>query len=203
MARKILFPLFFLLAILVIGYLSTHSTQDPETVIEDVEDFRSRRERFLRYSEDSPFRAQNIAFKPLQYFDIAPEFRVKARLAPFERPERVEMRLTNGKKEAYLKWGLAKFELNNEPLALTLYKPLSEDSEFTFFLPFKDATSGEASYGGGRYMDLDPETETTIWLDFNKAYNPYCVYSPSYVCPLPPPENKLAVAILAGEKNYE
>jgi uncharacterized protein (DUF1684 family) len=74
------------------------------------------------------------------------------------------------------------------------------------FIPFKNATSGKEIYGAGRYLDLELERDRTPdgkWiLDFNQAYNLWCVYSKAYTCPFVPVENWLEVAILAGEKNY-
>jgi uncharacterized protein (DUF1684 family) len=71
------------------------------------------------------------------------------------------------------------------------------------FLAFGDATSARETYGGGRYLDITKTPgSTTITLDFNQAYNPYCAYDDTYSCPLPPAENLLTVAIKAGEKNY-
>jgi uncharacterized protein (DUF1684 family) len=74
------------------------------------------------------------------------------------------------------------------------------------FILFKDATSGKETYGAGRYLDLEAERDHTPdgrWiLDFNRAYNPWCVYSKDYTCPLVPRENWLEVAIPAGEKDY-
>ena len=73
-------------------------------------------------------------------------------------------------------------------------------------MPFRDATSGKESYGAGRYLDLEAETDRTadgLWiLDFNEAYNPWCAYSKNYVCPFTPPENWLTVPVRAGEKQY-
>ncbi len=72
------------------------------------------------------------------------------------------------------------------------------------FLPFTDLTNGDQTYGGGRYIDLsraDVEKKE-VWIDFNHAYNPWCAYSDGYNCPVPPRENALPVAILAGEMMY-
>ena len=68
------------------------------------------------------------------------------------------------------------------------------------FVPFTDATSGRETYGGGRYLDLPERADGTYVLDFNAAYHPYCVYDPAYSCPVPPPENRLALAVTAGER---
>jgi uncharacterized protein (DUF1684 family) len=71
------------------------------------------------------------------------------------------------------------------------------------FVPFVDLTSGTETYPAGRYLDLD-RTRTGIYLiDFNRAYNPYCYYNPTYDCPYPPRENRLKVPVRAGEKMRE
>ncbi len=72
------------------------------------------------------------------------------------------------------------------------------------FLPFTDLTSGEESYGGGRYIDLETTDifNNKVIIDFNKAYNPYCAYASGYNCPIPPRENDLPVAVKAGEMNF-
>lgn len=72
----------------------------------------------------------------------------------------------------------------------------------SLFIPFRDQTSGQETYGSGRYIDLAENTSGIYTLDFNRAYNPYCAYNDTYSCPLPPAENTLAVPIRAGEKKY-
>ena len=68
------------------------------------------------------------------------------------------------------------------------------------FVPFGDLTNGVETYSGGRFLDLDRTPTGFYDLDFNRAYHPYCVYNPTYDCPVPPRENRLAVAIPAGER---
>jgi uncharacterized protein (DUF1684 family) len=70
------------------------------------------------------------------------------------------------------------------------------------FLPFRDKTNGKTTYGAGRYLDISFPASDSIYLDFNKAYNPYCAYDDRWSCPLVPFENHLEVSILAGEKKY-
>ena len=73
------------------------------------------------------------------------------------------------------------------------------------FLPFKDNTNDETTYGGGRYLDLrqgDIGGDNIMTVDFNKAYNPWCAYSDGYNCPIPPATNHLDLAVNAGEKNF-
>jgi uncharacterized protein (DUF1684 family) len=68
------------------------------------------------------------------------------------------------------------------------------------WVPFRDLTTGIETYGGGRYLDLERTATGLYDLDFNRAYHPYCVYDTSWVCPYPPSENRLPVAIRAGER---
>ena len=81
-------------------------------------------------------------------------------------------------------------------------KLLHKDDSDQLFLPFIDKTSGNETYGAGRYIDLDFPINKEIIVDFNKAYSPYCAYTDAYSCPFPPRSNQLDVAIEAGEKAY-
>ena len=114
----------------------------------------------------------------------------------------------SGKTSPYVSYGVLSFTLNGQPQQLTVFRSLRLASNPKYrdylFLPFKDATSGETTYGGGRYLDfrLGDIHDCQLLLDFNKAYNPYCAYSDGYSCPIPPAGNRLTVAINAGEMNY-
>jgi len=118
------------------------------------------------------------------------------------------MPTSGAKAKRFFKYGTTKFYLDGKPLQLTLYRSeaLQEDTAYKdyIFLPFTDATSGEESYGGGRYIDLDIKDikNNSIIIDFNKAYNPYCAYAKGYNCPIPPRENDLPIAIRAGEMDF-
>lgn len=116
---------------------------------------------------------------------------------------------TSGKSpKKYFRYGQINFTLNGKELKLTIFRSLDLMSNPTYkdylFLPFTDLTSGEESYGGGRYIDLEIHDikNNKVIIDFNKAYNPYCNYSDEYNCPIPPRENDLAVSIKAGEKAF-
>jgi len=104
----------------------------------------------------------------------------------------------------FLRWGEFQFRISGQEQILQAYK--NNPIEDRLFIPFKDETSGKETYSAGRYIDLEPERDRTPegrWiLDFNKAYNPWCVYSEAYTCPFVPLENWLKVPIRAGEKNY-
>jgi len=116
---------------------------------------------------------------------------------------------TSGKlSKKYFRYGILSFTIDNKPIHLTVYQSeqlmASEQYRNYLFVPFTDLTSGDKSYGGGRYMDfmLDDIKDNKLLVDFNKAYNPYCAYTSGYNCPIPPRENDIAVAIRAGEMDF-
>ncbi len=76
-------------------------------------------------------------------------------------------------------------------------------NEHGFFLPFADALAGDETYGAGRYLEPEPAGDDRLLIDFNLAYNPYCAYNPNWSCPITPAENRLKVAIRAGEKVFD
>ena len=96
--------------------------------------------------------------------------------------------------------GYVRFTLGGQEL--TLEPVVSTPEDESYFFIFRDATSGKETYGGGRFMYTERAVAGTVVLDFNKAYNPPCVFTPYATCPLPPPRNALAVRIEAGEKVY-
>jgi uncharacterized protein (DUF1684 family) len=80
---------------------------------------------------------------------------------------------------------------------------LETPTDKELFVMFADATSGRETYGAGRFMYVPmPNSEGTVRLNFNIAYNPPCAFNEFATCPLPPPQNRLALRIDAGEKNY-
>lgn len=108
----------------------------------------------------------------------------------------------------YYKYGRLDFMISGKEYLLFIYqgKDLMQDEKYKdyLFVPFTDATTGNESYGSGRYLEFYKQDiqNNLLQLDFNKAYNPYCAYAPGYKCPIPPKENRLPVAIKAGEMNF-
>ena len=96
--------------------------------------------------------------------------------------------------------GTLTFTLKGTTLTLTAFADEGPGPITRLFVPFGDLTSGTETYKGGRYLELDRTSTTLYDLDFNRAYHPFCVFNVAYVCPVPPQENRLAVAIQAGER---
>lgn len=110
------------------------------------------------------------------------------------------MGTSDGKKKEYRKYGKLHFSIEGKEHVLSIYQSLLNHPEYHDyrFLPFYDFTTGENSYGGGRYIDLHISKGKTRIIAFNKVYNPYCACSTGYSCPLPPRENTLDISIEAG-----
>ena len=157
-------------------------------------------------NERSPIKEADLG--DLRFFPADESYRVACTFerTPDEKP--FDLPTYSGVKRQYVKYGVLKFDLHGQPLQLAVYQSLRLKNIPGFsdylFLPFRDATNGDTTYGGGRYIDLKvAEVEGgDFLLDFNKCYNPWCCYSDGYSCPIPPPENTLEVAIEAGEKMF-
>lgn len=171
-----------------------------------LEQERKEKDRFFGEHPRSPIPAdQREGFDGLRYYSPDPSYRFELELREHESKEQITTETTTEGEQEYLRWGEFTFEIDGEEYTLQAYKG-SPDEE-RFWLPFRDETNGEETYGAGRYIDLEEDehlTDEGMWeVDFNAAYNPFCVYSPEYECPLIPRENWLDTRIEAGEKNYE
>jgi len=139
-------------------------------------------------------------FAGLDYFPIDPTYRFDATFVAYDEPKEVKVASVVGPEATMLAPGYVRFSLNGRELTL---EPMLEgpDDEQYFFI-FRDATSGKETYGAGRYLYTDVAKDGQVVVDFNKAYNPPCVFTAFATCPLPPPQNRLPVRIEAGEKVY-
>jgi len=159
---------------------------------------------FMKNNDESPLSdSLKSSFEGFDYFEPDPFFKVKASLVRISENSNLKIVTNDGQVREYTKYAYAIFDLSGQQRQLTLLQADLEESNGTLFLPFGDLTNGETTYGGGRYLDLQFTNKNTIIIDFNLAYNPYCAYSANYSCPLPPSENRLSVAINAGEMNFE
>lgn len=176
-----------------------------EQYIQRIETERKDKDRFMRTSSDSPFKIDTVKYNGLKYFDPDPMYQITARFRPSETPGFLFIPTNDNKEIRYKTYGHANFELHGKSNSLLILE-LADGSENdgNLFIPFGDETSAETTYGAGRYLDIKHNPgDKLIKLDFNLAYNPYCAYSETFSCPLPPVENLLSIPIEAGEKTYE
>lgn len=159
----------------------------------------------------SPLKKKDLKnFNGLDFFAVDSSFIVTAKLTRIENAPVFEMATTTDRKPLYKEYGLLRFNINGQDLELTIYQSQDDlrDEKYKdyLFLPFTDNTSGNESYGGGRYMDVmitDIKDDNTIELNFNNTYNPYCAYNDDYSCPLTPRKNHLDIEIKAGIKAFK
>jgi uncharacterized protein (DUF1684 family) len=140
-------------------------------------------------------------FKGVDRFPVDPQYRVEAVLEPADSSSQVNITNVLGQTYQRPSPGILVFTLDGGEQRLT---PILEGDGEDLFIIFGDATSSKETYGGGRFLYAKrPGADGKVILDFNKAYNPPCVFTPYATCPLPPAQNVLPIAIHAGEKNYE
>jgi uncharacterized protein (DUF1684 family) len=187
----------------IVWYTSTSGNSDAEYT-QRIENSRKEKDDFMRNSDESPFKDSTEAFTGLKYFPPNPKFRINADLEPVENRNVVVLQTSDNKEQRYIEYAWASFSLDGVRCKFKILEVLdSGPFKGTLFLAFADQSSAIDTYGAGRYLDVKKTPgATSITLDFNEAYNPYCAYSDSFSCPFPPKENLLNVAILAGEKVY-
>ena len=199
--------IFFVALVVATALIVFYSLQEKDSGKEyeaEIAHERQAKDNFMRSSDESPFRKEKKSFSKLNYFPIDVNYRISARLESIKNKKVVVLPTSDGFKKKYLEYGFAEFELNDEPCRLLILEIMEEGPyRGTLFLAFADATSAGETYGAGRYLDVKKTPgASSITLDFNQSYNPYCAYAETYSCPFPPKENVLKAAIRAGEKTY-
>ncbi|PSR54237.1 DUF1684 domain-containing protein [Adhaeribacter arboris] len=189
--------------VIIIGYFLKEAVFSDDAYLASIKKGRIEKNQSFKSSSSPLEEAERVTFDSLNYFPADRKFQVDADYEPLPKPDTIKIPMTTGNSEAYLRFAKAHFNLDGQRVGLTLFlKANAEDS--TFFVPFTDRTNGSETYEGGRFMDIPKPApgESIITLDFNKAYNPFCVFNYNYSCPIPPAENRLPIAVRAGEKSY-
>jgi uncharacterized protein (DUF1684 family) len=164
----------------------------------ELESFRAEKDEFFASHSQSPLtREQKKDFHGLNYFPENDSLRLEVQVEEFVDKPVFEMQTSTGSVQSYQKFGRFKFTVEGQEAALTIYQ-----SENGFFLPFVDSLAGKETYPAGRYLEPEPLPGGRFFVDFNLAYNPYCAYNDAWSCPITPAENRLKVAIRAGEKSF-
>jgi len=183
------------------------SIESVSASLQAILDFQERKNEEFRNPETSPlpdrFRKD---FQGLAFFPADTNYVVKAILQRTPDAQPFKMPSTTDESTWEVVYGLLRFELNGLHHELEVYQGLElmnrEGFKDYLFLPFLDLTNGEETYGGGRYIDLRIPGSDTLIIDFNKAYNPYCVYNKKYSCPLVPRQNYMKTKVMAGVKDF-
>ena len=164
-----------------------------------LEDARAEKDEFFKTHPHSPLtREQRATFTGLSYFPENPALDLEVEVEPITPRDTIEMQTSTGGSQAYQRYGRFRFEVDGEVAELTIYS-----GDNGFFLPFVDALANQETYGAGRYLEPEPVGGNRFRVDFNLAYNPYCAYNDAWSCPLTPFENRVKVAVRAGEKVFQ
>ncbi|HEU5289843.1 MAG TPA: DUF1684 domain-containing protein [Cyclobacteriaceae bacterium] len=193
-----------LIAVITI-YYSFSGNENSEAYVASIQKLREEKDNTMRSGADSPFANDSLnSFKGLNYFPIDAAYRIQATLTPIENKKAITLPTSDEKQKSYLEYAYAEFEMQGQRNKLLILEIMDMGPyRGTLFLAFADKTSAVETYGAGRYLDIKKVPgSTSITLDFNEAYNPYCAYNDNYSCPFPPPENILDIRIEAGEKIY-
>ena len=170
--------------------------------VETLRENRAEKDDFFAEHPQSPIPPEKRdGFDGLAYFDPDPAYRVEATVTVVDDPEEIDLETSDGRTITYRRPFRFSFEIDGDSYELSGYRQEPTDP---IFVPFRDKTTGLQSYKDGRYMELEPEEKlsdgTTVEIDFNLAYSPFCAYSETFSCPLPPEENWLETTIPAGER---
>lgn len=193
--------------ILLLGKLDSLFAQVEENPLEKREqklkDFREKRDRFFKENPRSPLKEKDRKeFNGLIYYTVDLKYAMAGFIEKYPtEPKPLYVTLPTNKEAGrkYVKYGRFKFKLDGKGYVLQIYRPLASDE---LFLPFKDKTSGIETYEKGRYLYIEAMPGGRVLIDFNRAYNPFCHFNEKYTCPFAPEENRLDIAIRAGEKRF-
>jgi uncharacterized protein (DUF1684 family) len=172
----------------------------PVTYADEIAGWRAEKDAFMKSAQSPVPAATRASFPPLPYYPIDEQYRVPASLKVDPGTDIMQLGTSTGVPRRMRRAGTLAFTLKGQPLTLTAFSDVDDPQLTRLFVPFGDLTSGTETYHGGRYLDLERRASNVYDLDFNRAYNPFCVFDAGYECPIPPRENRLKVPIRAGEK---
>jgi uncharacterized protein (DUF1684 family) len=196
-----MFRAFVVMAALALAAACGSHPPDESNYLSEVASARAAKDAAFR-AAGSPVPADvRETFLPLAYFPVDPSYAVPAafREDPPSSRQRVEIQTSTHEPRQMERMGVLGFTLQGRALSLAAYVEVGESRDH-LFVPFTDLTSGRETYRAGRYLNIARSPTGIYVVDFNRAYNPYCYYNPTYDCPYPPKENRLPVAVRAGEK---
>ena len=162
---------------------------------------------YFKDASVSPLKPKDLKnFQGLDFFEFDSIYVVKAKIEETKESLPFKMKTTTDIPADVRKYADLFFQITDKEFELSVYENLEyegvEGYENYLFLPFLDETNEDETYGGGRYLDLFLNGTDSIIIDFNKAYNPKCVYDENFSCPIVPRKNFLNTRIEAGVKNF-
>lgn len=168
-------------------------------------EFQKNLNAVFKDASTSPLNTKDLKqFSTLDFFPLDSNFVVRAKIERTPNSDFFDMKTNTQRFSKERVYGIVIFNLKGIEYRLNIYQNKSalENQTNELFLPFLDDTNGITTYGGGRYLDLQIPTSDSLWIDFNRAYNPYCAYNERYSCPIVPRDNYIPTRVTAGVKRY-
>ena len=189
-----------LLACVMGGVLACGSDASSDGYEQTVMQNRVQRDMQMREKESVLPPNRREAFRGLNFYEVDPTFRYVVPLRRFASPDTVLIPESTGGVRPQARIGEVTVPLPQGREELVVFRGEGDSPRGRLWIPFADSTNQYATYKGGRYVDLRPTDSDSVVVDFNRAYNPTCAYNPDFACPLPPPQNRMAAPVPAGEK---
>ncbi|MCK9425217.1 MAG: DUF1684 domain-containing protein [Ignavibacteriaceae bacterium] len=180
-------------------------TPEQQKYIASIEQQRKEKDDSMKNDADSPFNQEpKQHFEPLKYYKVDPDFVFKSKLIEFESKDTISIYGTKGEERKVVRFGFVSISIQNKNYKMNVYNGTSRSGEKYYSIWFTDKTTGEETYGVGRYLDfeLNADKDFLYTIDFNLAYSPYCSYSPKYSCAVPTKDDYLDIEVTAGEKKF-
>lgn len=187
--------------------LSCSTTKNGKFNDQNLLEFREAYKNGFLQDPRSPLAKDDLQY--LDFYDGNKDWSLLCDCKMVEKAKPFEMPTYSGVTRTYIVHSDVRCPYKNQTIVLKLYKnitqPINPLYKNNLFLPFKDYSNGESTYGGGRYINLyESDIQNgKIIIDFNKCYNPWCAYSDGYNCPIPPKENHIEMEVSAGEKKFK
>jgi uncharacterized protein len=197
--------LLLIILVMVACSCSKNYTHKQKIYIAGIEKERQSKDSSFKNDEDSPFNHKSkVHFEPLKYYDVDPSFVFQSKLYQFPVKDTIKVFGTKGEERKAVRFGYVTFNYEKKDYKINVYKGSTKTGQEYYSIWFTDKTTGEETYGVGRYLDFEfnPNPDFIYTIDFNLAYNPYCSYSKEYSCAVPLKEDHIDLAITAGEKRF-
>ena len=191
--------------VILFGLILVNCQNDKKVIQQFEAEYQKNLNALFKDASKSPLKPNDLKrFQALEFFALDSNFVVRAELN--QTPDSIffDMRTNTDRFSKERVYGILEFKIDAQKFNLKVYQNIDalESNNKALFLPFLDDTNGNSSYGGGRYIDLSIPTSDSLWIDFNRAFNPYCAYNEKYSCPIVPRENYIPLPIEAGMKRY-
>jgi uncharacterized protein len=197
------------LAIILFVFISffcgRNYTPEQKKYISEIEQQRKEKDDYMKNDPGSPFNQDPKAhFQNLKYYYVNPDYVFKSKLFEYKNKDTLIIFGTKGEERKAIRIGYVKINFKQGEKNVNVYKSSSKNGETYYSIWFTDLTTGDETYGVGRYLDFDfnPDSSFIYTIDFNLAYSPYCSYSSKYSCAIPTKEDHIDLAVKAGEKRF-